>query len=201
MFGPMFFRHRRFGSRFGPLGEAWEQAWHDWMHHGPWGGGIGRRVDRGDVKYLILTVLKDGPKHGYEIMREIEQRAHGSYTPSPGTVYPTLQLLEDLGQIRSKDVDQRRVYELTDAGRAYLDQHQQDAKEAWGQFEEQPWRDMFPGFGNEEQRLLRAELLDLARTLFAGGRIFRADAKTLARIREIIKTARQQIDAALTSYV
>jgi DNA-binding PadR family transcriptional regulator len=204
MFGPWSARRGRFGgafSPFGAFGEAWEEAWQNWMRSGPWGGGQGRRVDRGDMKYLILTVLKDGPKHGYEIMREIEQRAHGIYTPSPGTIYPTLQLLEDMGYVRSQEVEQRRVYELTEAGRTYLSEHQEAANEAWRQFEEPPWRKVFPGFGNEEQRQLRNELFDLARTLFTGGRIFRADPATLAKVREIIRNARQQIDAALTTYV
>jgi hypothetical protein len=60
---------------------------------------------------------------------------------------------------------------------------------------------MFPGFGNEEQRQLRGELMELARALFAGGRIFRADAKTVARVSEAIHNARQQVEAAFAEYV
>ncbi len=171
------------------------------MHTGPWGGGPGRRVDRGDVKFLILSALEDGPKHGYEIIREIEKRSQVAYSPSPGTVYPTLQMLDDLGQVRSQEVDGKRVYELTDAGRAYLAEHKSDAQQAWGQFREQPWSGMFHGFGNDEQRQLRGELFELARALFAGGRIFHADEKTVAKVREVIRNARQQIDAVFTTYV
>jgi DNA-binding PadR family transcriptional regulator len=200
MFGHLLFQRGRFGGRSGPFG-GWDEFWREGTQGGPWGGGPGRRVDRGDVKYLILSALEDGPKHGYEIIREIERRSQVSYSPSPGTVYPTLQMLEDLGHVRSKEIDGKRVYELTDSGRAYVAEHQADAKQAWDQFRQQPWGGIFPGFGNEEQRQLRGELMELARSLFAGGRIFRADEKTLARVREIIRNARQQVDAAFTSYV
>ncbi len=192
-------------GRSGPFGGfgggAWGEAWEDWARSGPWGGrGPGRRVDRGDVKYLILSVLKDGPKHGYEIIREIERRAQGAYVPSPGTVYPTLQMLEDMGYVRSQERDERRVYEITDAGLKYLAENQQSASDAWEQFQGHPWRFDF-AFGTEEQRQLQGDLVDLARSLFQGGRIFRADEKTLARVREAVRAARQQIDAAFGGFV
>lgn len=191
----------RFGP-FGPFGGAWDEAFEMWMRAGPGRGRwMGRRVDRGDVKYLILSVLKDGPKHGYEIIREIETRSQGAYAPSPGTIYPTLQMLEDLGYVRSQTQADRRVYELTDAGRAYLDEHRASEEDAWQQFQGQPWRGLFGGFGTEEQRQLQAELVELARALFANGRVFRADARTLARVRDAIKTARQQVDAAFSEFV
>ncbi len=191
----------RFGpfGPFGPVGEAWGEAWADFGRPGP-GGRWGRRVDRGDVKYLILSVLKDGPKHGYEIIREIERRAQGSYAPSPGTVYPTLQMLEDMGHVRSEVRDERRVYTLTDAGRAYLDEHQESASGAWERFRGPDWPG-FPGFGGEAQRELQREVVDLARALFARGRIFQADEKTLGKVREAIRTARQQVEAAFGDYV
>jgi len=194
----------RFGpfGAFGAFGGAWDEAWEEWLRSGPWRGrGPGRRVDRGDVKYLILSVLKDGPKHGYEIIREIESRSQGAYTPSPGTIYPTLQMLEDIGYVRSQTRDERRVYELTESGRVYLEQNQGAASEAWQQFHGHHWRGIFHGLGGEEQRQLQTELMELARALFAGGRIFRADAKTLARVREAIQTARQQVDAAFADFV
>ncbi|HEY3079357.1 MAG TPA: PadR family transcriptional regulator [Chloroflexota bacterium] len=203
MFNPFFARHRRAGRGFGPFdafGAEWQEAWGGW---GPFGGrgGPGPRVDRGDVKLLILSVLRDGPKHGYEIMRAIEQRTGAAYTPSPGTVYPTLQMLEDLGHVQAQEGGERKVYALTDAGRAYLDEHGPAERDAWTQFERHPWRGMFPGFGTEEQRQLRDELFEMGRALFAGGRIFRADAARLTRIREILRGARQQIEAVFADYV
>jgi DNA-binding PadR family transcriptional regulator len=168
---------------------------------GPFRGpGFGRRVDRGDVKYLILSVLEDGPKHGYEIIREVERRAQGAYAPSPGTVYPTLQMLEDMGLVRSLAREERRVYELTDEGRKYVEEHRDEAREAWGRFEHQPWA-MFAGLSTDEGRQVQTELAELARALFAQGRIFRADADRLARVRDALKAAREQVDAAFKDYV
>jgi DNA-binding PadR family transcriptional regulator len=83
---------------------------------GGWSGGRGRRR-RGDVRRALLSALTDGPAHGYELMGRLEERSGGLWRPSPGSVYPTLQLLEDEGLVRSSQVDTTRVYELTDAGR------------------------------------------------------------------------------------
>lgn len=84
--------------------------------HG-WGGGR-RRMRRGDIRRAILSVLGEEPAHGYEVMRRLEARSGGIWRPSPGSVYPTLQMLEDEGLVRSEERDGTRVYELTEAGRA-----------------------------------------------------------------------------------
>jgi len=75
------------------------------------------------MKYVILKLLQDKPRHGYEVMKELEERMHGCYSPSPGTVYPTLQWLEDEGLVTAQDVDGKKVYEVTDAGRQFLQEH------------------------------------------------------------------------------
>jgi DNA-binding PadR family transcriptional regulator len=134
------------------------------------------------------------------VIREVERRAQGAYVPSPGTVYPTLQMLEDMGLVRSLAREERRVYELTEEGRKYLEEHREEARQAWSQFERQPWGP-FAGFGTEEQRQVQMELVELARTLFAGGKILRADAARLTRVRDALKAAREQIDAAFKDYV
>jgi DNA-binding PadR family transcriptional regulator len=184
--------------RFGPGSRFFGAEWNEWFGgrggHGPFGMGQGRRVDRGDVKFLILTVLQEGPKHGYEIIKEIEKRSAGAYAPSAGTVYPTLQMLEDMGYVRSRQQDERRIYEITEGGRAYLAGNQEAVDEAWGRFEGWDWRGLF---GSEEQRQLQRELLALAGAIFGGGRFFRADAKTLKEMREALQKAREKIDALL----
>ena len=76
---------------------------------------------RGDVRTAILGVLKDEPMHGYQVIRVLEERSGGHWRPSAGSIYPTLQQLEDEGLVRSEEVDGRRTYRLTDEGHAEAD--------------------------------------------------------------------------------
>jgi DNA-binding PadR family transcriptional regulator len=89
---------------------------------------------RGDLKYALLELLRERPMHGYEMMKALEERASGFYTPSAGAIYPTLQLMEDRGWVTSQTVDAKKVYTITDAGRQALTE--QSAEEApagpWG---------------------------------------------------------------------
>ncbi|MGW0909066.1 PadR family transcriptional regulator [Streptomyces sp. NPDC002853] len=94
---------------------------------GPWGGRGGRggprgRARRGDVRASILALLKDRPMHGYEMIQEIAERSGGAWKPSPGSVYPTLQLLEDEGLISSASEGGKKLFSLTDAGRTAADE-------------------------------------------------------------------------------
>jgi DNA-binding PadR family transcriptional regulator len=97
---------------------------------GPWGGfggfpgqvfGPGPRVGRGDVRAAILVLLTEGPMHGYQVIQELTQRSGGMWRPSPGSVYPTLQQLEDEGLVSSSESDGRRVYQLTDSGKGEVE--------------------------------------------------------------------------------
>ena len=85
------------------------------------GGERGKQSKQNNVRGLLLAALLDGPAHGYELMRRLEEQAGGRWRPSPGSVYPLLQLLEDEGFAQGADQDGRRVYELTEAGRAQAD--------------------------------------------------------------------------------
>jgi DNA-binding PadR family transcriptional regulator len=86
---------------------------------GRWRGG--RMFEQGDLRFVILSLLEEKPRHGYEIIKALEERFGGTYAPSPGVVYPTLQLLEDLGYARIvPGPEGKKTYEITDAGRAYL---------------------------------------------------------------------------------
>ncbi len=89
---------------------------------GPFGGG--RMFDQGDLKLVILRLLDEKPRHGYEIIKELEERSGGRYTPSAGAIYPTLTMLEDLGYaVATPEEGGKKVYEITDAGRAHLAEH------------------------------------------------------------------------------
>jgi DNA-binding PadR family transcriptional regulator len=81
------------------------------------GFGRGPRARRGDVRAALLALLAEEPRNGYQLMQEIERRSDGVWRPSPGSVYPALQLLEDEGLVRASEQDGRKVFELTDAGR------------------------------------------------------------------------------------
>ena len=78
----------------------------------------GSRVGKGEVRTAVLALLAEKPRHGYEIIREIEERSGGSWKPSAGSVYPTLQLLADEGLISAEESNGRKIYSLTEAGRA-----------------------------------------------------------------------------------
>ena len=94
-----------------------------WAAGAGWGGRGGgrRRMRRGDIRQALLRALLDGPAHGYEVMRRLEERSGGLWRPSAGSVYPTLQLLEEQGLLTSREEGGKRVYELTDEGRADID--------------------------------------------------------------------------------
>ena len=84
-------------------------------------GRRGRFFEQGDLRYVLLQLLADKPSHGYELIKEIEDRLGGSYSPSPGIIYPTLTLLEELGYIRAVQSEgARKAFEITDEGRAAL---------------------------------------------------------------------------------
>lgn len=100
----------------------------DWAGEGPrgraWHGRAARFFEQGDLKYVILRLLEEKPRHGYEIIKDLEGRFGGSYAPSPGTVYPTLTMLEDMGYARViPEEGGKKVYEITDEGKKYLEEN------------------------------------------------------------------------------
>jgi DNA-binding PadR family transcriptional regulator len=88
------------------------------------GGGGGRIFGPGDLRLMLLALIAEKPRHGYELIKEIEQKFGGAYSPSPGSIYPTLTLLEELEQVRASASDgARKLFEITDQGRAFLDEN------------------------------------------------------------------------------
>ncbi len=75
---------------------------------------------KGDLKYVILDMLKDKPRHGYDIIRELEEQSYGFYKPSPGVIYPTLQMLEEMGYASSVEQEGKKVYSITEEGLKFL---------------------------------------------------------------------------------
>ena len=110
----------------------------------PFGGGHrgrhrGHKARRGDIRTAALLLLAEQPRNGYQIMQEVKERSEGVWRPSPGSVYPTLQQLEDEGLVRSLESDGQRLLELTDAGRSALEEREKDATP--------PWEEMAVGAG------------------------------------------------------
>lgn len=111
--------HDRLSDQFGGRGRRGPRGrWGG--ERGGWSGG--RRMRRGDVRQTVLVALREGPANGYEVMRRLEEMSGGLWRPSPGSVYPHLQMLEDEGIVESSEHNGGRTYSLTDAGRAEADQ-------------------------------------------------------------------------------
>jgi len=125
----------------GPFGEGFGPGFGGPFGEGPGGPGPfgrgrgrGRKARRGDVRTAVLILLAEEPRNGYQIMQELEQRSEGLWRPSPGSVYPALQLLEDEGLVRSEDHDGRKLLHLTEAGQAALKERPEDAPAPWEEF-------------------------------------------------------------------
>jgi DNA-binding PadR family transcriptional regulator len=122
---------------------------HGFGRGGPFGGGpSGRRggpkVRRGDVRAAILDVLSHEPMNGYQIIQQIAERSGGAWKPSPGSVYPTVQQLEDEGLVEGSEGAGRRLLQLSDEGRSYVEAHPEELAATWRPFE-QPDEDEGPG--------------------------------------------------------
>jgi len=91
----------------------------------------GPRARRGDVRSALLVLLDEEPRNGYQLMQEIEQRSDGVWRPSPGSVYPALQQLEDEGLVRVAPGEGRKAFELTDEGRAHVEAHRDELGAPW----------------------------------------------------------------------
>jgi DNA-binding PadR family transcriptional regulator len=121
-------------------------------HKGSGGGwGDEPRTRRGDIKFILLELLSEHPQHGYELMKELEARRGGFRRPSPGSVYPTLQMLEEGGYLTREEVEGKRVYTITESGRQFLSDRNQQS----------PSRSTHDRFTESKP----SELIELRRTL------------------------------------
>ena len=132
------------GSRHGRGPRHWRRHYyrHGWGH--PRGFRGGHRARRGNVRAAILALLGERPMHGYEMIQELEERTGGQWRPSAGSIYPTLQLLEDEGLVSSEQVNGKRVFSLTDAGRKAAEAEGSDAA---------PWEEAAEGAESPLARL------------------------------------------------
>lgn len=152
---------------------------------GPPFGRRGRRARRGDVRTALLALLAERPMHGYEMLRELETRSGSLWKPSAGSVYPTLQLLEDEGAIRGHEVDGRKTYSITEAGRTLLKGRQRE------QGSEPPWLHERDGKARE----LREAGISVGEATLQAARV--ANDEQLERVLAILREARRKIYAIL----
>lgn len=161
------------------------------------GGGRRRRKGRGprrpffrqgEVRLALLSLLDDGPGHGYELMKRLEERSGGTYNASPGTVYPVLQQLEDEGLVRCVEDDGKKVYHLTDAGRAELRENEDAVERIWRRAG--GWKEWGVHMGPETAEIWSA-WGRLTKEAFQAAA--RADLETTEEIRRILDRAREQL--------
>jgi DNA-binding PadR family transcriptional regulator len=168
---------------------------------GPWGawggpqqqGGPGFRwrfFDRGDLKYVILRLLKTKPMHGYEVMRALEEESGGWYKASPGSVYPTLQMLEDQGFVSAVESDGKKTYAITEAGLEHLEANSDVVDEIV---------DRVSDFTN---RYFRSEMRDLTKSFSRFAQVtfertvkWPGDADVIEQVKEILRRATNEMEA------
>jgi DNA-binding PadR family transcriptional regulator len=144
---------------------------------------------------VLLDALRDGPKHGYEIIKALEERSSGEYVPSPGTVYPTLQYLEDLGLVRAQEEADRRVYHLTEAGQAELEAQAQKIDAFWARFA----GPTVSAATQAEIGFLQDELDQLARTVWGGLRNAQVedDHELIHRVSQTVQNCRNEVQTII----
>jgi len=160
---------------------------HRMFFAGAWGESP---FQKGDLKYVILDLIKDKPRYGYEIIRILEEHSHGFYAPSPGAVYPTLQLLEELGYVTATQQDGKKVYAITEEGRRFLAEREHVAEDI-----KRNIKDWWSPEIHIEFHQMMHELGGLGRSL---GRLSRkTDTEKLRRIRDVILRTKNDIEAIL----
>jgi DNA-binding PadR family transcriptional regulator len=127
--------------------------------HGFGGFGGHGRAKRGDVTPAVLALLKEQDMHGYQIIQELAERSGGAWTPSPGSIYPALQALEDQGYVTSEQVSGKRIFSLTEEGRAHADAQTETAP--WQDFEQSAGpklklRESMIGLGGAAMQVMRS---------------------------------------------
>jgi len=165
-----------------------------WGRGGPRGrhgrGRMGRMFEQGDLKYVILQLLDEKPRHGYDIIKALEERSGGAYSPSPGTVYPTLTMLEEMGYASSTTEEGgKKVYEITAAGKQHLAENSSTVESIFERIS-----DAVEPFFGASMGEVRTAMRHLARSSL-GTAMKHADSKeVLGKVAEVLNRAAAEID-------
>lgn len=150
----------------------------------------GRMFEQGDLKLVILRLLEEKPRHGYEIIKELESRFGGAYSPSPGTVYPTLTLLEDLGFARViPEEGGKKIYEITDEGKKHLTEHSSTVDDIFERISR-----FVEGFVDAPMRDVNQSFKNVARATYSTATGHIRDKDILSKIKEVLDRASGEID-------
>ncbi|MDD8027163.1 MAG: PadR family transcriptional regulator [Acidobacteriota bacterium] len=156
-----------------------------------WGGPRGERIfHKGDFKYLILDLLKEKPRHGYEIIRELEERFGGFYAPSPGAVYPTLQWLEEMGYVTVVAQDGKKTYTITESGLGFLVEKEKETEEVKKQMKSW-WGNWSSEFRDEMREVMRL-LGDMGRMI--GQKTRQTGQEKLPQVKTVLSNAFKEIE-------
>ena len=161
-----------------------------------WAGAIGDpppRAERGEIRFLVLDAIKERPRHGYEIIQHIEERAGGTYRPSPGVIYPTLQMLEELGHASVVEQEGRKAYAITDEGRADLESNRASVDDFYARFDEEP----VEAFAEEISEVMR-RIGRLVKTVRQAARRGPPTAQTMRAVGKILDDAMASIEDVLS---
>jgi len=140
--------------------------------------------ERGDLKFVILRLISERPMHGYEVMKALEEESKGYYRPSPGSVYPTLQMLDDEGYLTVEEKDGKKTYTITDEGLAYLGDNEDVVDDVFDRVDN--FTDRF--FGGDMRALSRS-FSKLAQLTFDQAFQWGSEPEDLARMNEILEKA------------
>lgn len=172
--------HRRHGRR----------GRHHHRRFGPWAW-EGRFFESGELPLALLSLLAERPQHGYELMKSLEERSGGIYRASAGSVYPTLQQLQDEGLVSSESGDGgKRIYQLTDAGRAELESKAAAADQIWARAQQDEWDDWGHAMNPDAGEILRPAFRLMKAAFRAAGR----DPARIDRVRDILDRTRHELD-------
>jgi DNA-binding PadR family transcriptional regulator len=151
--------------------------------------------EQGDLKYVILQLLAEKPRHGYEVIKELEERLGGAYAPSAGTVYPTLSLLEDMGYATvTLEEGGKKIYSITDEGRRYLEENRSAVDDIFERI-----ADVGSSFLSDAMADISRSYASLGRSVYASASRYFKDKDQVAKVREILERAAKEIDDVVSS--
>jgi DNA-binding PadR family transcriptional regulator len=158
---------------------------HGFFGHHRGGGGRGPKMfDSGAMRYVVLQLISEKPRHGYDVIKELETRAGGSYTPSPGAIYPLLAMLYDMGHVSISHEGAKKLHTITPEGQAFLDENRQMVDAIMARLSE-------PGEGGDIRTLMHA----LKEAVIRRARDGSATETRLDAIRAILRKAAADINA------